>query len=217
MLQFNSALLAIAGGFVGTYAPYQAIHIAPHNNGVLVASTDQGRAAFIGYDPRGTADETYDLLPDSKLLTACAGIKSAERDVTIDDGIARVTTYRKTAANEIKEFPALRSSAAFPSLQPVLRACIDRWGKAPALATTAGRYASPLLINAIKSIGGFHDSIVLSAFDGGPLRIQCDGLDMLILIMPQTAEPIPVLPDWICSYAGTSSPATSPAQAQSPA
>lgn len=201
MLQFNSALLTIAGLFVGQYSPYQAIRIQPHDAGVLVASSDQGRITFLGYDSRGTADETCDLVPDAKLLKACSGIKSAERDVVIDGTNARVTTYRKTASNEVREFTILRSSSPFPPIQAAIDACITRWSATPALSATAGRYASTLLSESIKAAALCSDSIVLSAFDGGPLRIQCDGLDMLILIMPQTAEPIPALPDWVCSFA----------------
>lgn len=201
MLQFNSALLAVAGLFVGQYAPYQAIRIQPHANGVLVASSDQGHVTFLGYDSRGSADETCDLIADSKLLAACTGIKSAERGVIIDGNSAQVTTYRKTAANETKEFLVLRSSAPFPPVQAAIDACIQRWSATPSIGATAGRYASPLLTRAVKAAAGCSDSIVLSAFDGGPLRIQCEGLDMLILIMPQTAEPIPQLPDWVCSFA----------------
>lgn len=201
MLQFNSALLTIAGLFAGPYAPYQAIHVQPHGTGVLVASSDQGRVTFLGYDSHGLADETCDIIPEAQLLKACSGIKSAERGILIDGNSARVTTYRKTAADETKEFPLLRSSLPFPPIQAAIDACVKRWGATPALSATAGRYASPLLSQAIKAAASCGDSIVLSAFDGGPLRIQCDGLDMLLLIMPQTAEPIPALPDWVCSFA----------------
>lgn len=201
MLQFNSALLALAGLFVGQYAPYQAIHVRPHADGVLVASTNQGHVSFLGYDSQGTADERCNLIASDKLLAACTGIKSAERDIVIDGPSARVTTYRKTADNEIKEFPILYSSLEFPPLEGAIAACIDRWSATPAISATAGRYAASFLTKALKAAAGCSDSIALSAFDGGPLRIQCQGLDMLILVMPQAAEPVPPLPDWVCSFA----------------
>ena len=43
-------------------------------------------------------------------------------------------------------------------------------------------------------------SLVLSAFDGGPLRLQGEGLELMILVMPQTAEPIPPIPDWVLRF-----------------
>lgn len=201
MVQFNSALLALAGLFVGQYAPYQAIHIRPHADGVLVASTNQGHVSFLGYDRQGTADESCNIIPSDKLLTACTGIKSAERDIVIDGPSARVTTYRKTADNEVKEFQVFYSSMEFPPLEEAIAACISRWSATPTTSATAGRYAAPFLTKAIKAASACSDSVALSAFDGGPLRIQCQGLDMLILIMPQAAEPVPALPDWVCSFA----------------
>lgn len=201
MLQFNSALLATAGLFTGKYAPYQAVHIRPHDGGILVASTNQGQVSFLGYDPSGRGDQTCNILPCDKLIAACAGIKSAERDVLIDGASALVTTYYKAADNKTKEFPITYSSLPFPELQQAIGACIQRWSATPPLSSTAGRYASSYLLDAIKAAGACSDSIVLSAFDGGPLRLHCDGLEMLILLMPQTAKPIPPLPDWVCSFA----------------
>ena len=46
MLSCNSALLAIASEFTGTYAPYQAVELTPHERGgVFLASTDKGNVA----------------------------------------------------------------------------------------------------------------------------------------------------------------------------
>lgn len=201
MIQFNSALLALAGLFVGPYAPYQAVHIQPHQGGVLVASSNQGRVTFLGFDADGTAEESCDLIPDRALLDACAGIKTADRDIVIDGATAKVTTYRKIASNEVKEFNVQRSSAAFPPIHDALRACIERWSATPQVSGTAGRYGTSYLTKALKAAGLQADSLVLSSFDGGPLRLHSDTLDMIVLVMPQTAEPIPPLPDWICSYA----------------
>lgn len=202
MMLFNSALLTMAGLFVGPYAPYQSIHIQPHDGGVLVASSNIGRITFLGFDRQGSADESCDLIPDKDLLDACTGIKTAERDVLIEGATARVTTYRKTTGNDVKEFNVLHSTTPFPPLRDAVRACIDHWSVTPELSRTAGRYATTYLTKAIKAAGLHADSVVLSSFDGGPLRLQSGSLEMLILVMPQTAEPIPRLPDWVCSFAG---------------
>lgn len=203
MLQFNSAILAAAGLFTGTYAPYQAIHIEPMNPGVLVAASDQGRVSAIGFDHRGQGDESFDLLPSKELLAACSGIKSAERDIRIEGNAAVVTTYRKVAANEAKEFPIHRAMTPFPPLAEALAACVERWGATPTLSATAGRYSSAMLERAIKAASHLNDSIVISAFDGGPLRLQGDKLELCILLMPQTAEPLPGIPEWILKFAGS--------------
>jgi hypothetical protein len=200
MLQFNSALLAIAGSFAGAYAPYQAIHLQPHMGGVLVVSSDHGKVSAFGFDPAGRGDETIDLIPSKDLLKSCTGIKSAERDVRIEGDTATVTTYRKTAANEVKQFHALRSTAPFPPLDRAIAACMDRWGATPETSATAGRYAAPYLEKAIRAAGSLGDSLVLSAFDGGPLRLHSEEIELMILVMPQTAEPIPALPSWIQQF-----------------
>lgn len=199
MLQFNSALLAAAGLFVGNFTPYQAIHVQPHNQGVLVAASDHGRVTALGFDPAGRGDEVCDLIADDKLLQACKGIKSAERDVRLEDSRAIVTTYRKTTS-ESKEFPILRASTPFPPIDQAVAACVQRWSATPELTATAGRYDATYLEQAVKAAGLLCDSLVLSAFDGGPLRLQGEGLELMILVMPQTAEPIPPIPDWVLRF-----------------
>lgn len=204
MLQFNSALLALAGAFTGPWAPYQAVHLQSHRGGVLVAASDGGKVSMLGYDAKGRADESRDILAAPDLLRACAGIKTAERDVRIDGESALVTTYRKTTSAETKEFPIAPATAPFPPLDRALAACIARWSAAPSLSATAGRYDTYYLEKAIKTAGHLCDSLVLSAFDGGPLRLQGEGLDVLILVMPQTAEPVPPLPQWVQDFAAIS-------------
>lgn len=201
MLQFNSAILAAAGLFTSTYAPYQAIHVEPQHPGVLVAASDQGRISAIGYDRHGVGDESVDLIPSKELLAACSGLKSAERDIRIEGSAAFVTTYRKVAANETREFAIHRAMTPFPPLSDALAACVARWGATPELSATAGRYSAALLEKAIKAAGHLNDSIVISAFDGGPLRLQGDKLELCILLMPQTAEAIPAIPEWILKFA----------------
>lgn len=197
MLQFNSALLAAVGSFAGQYAPFQAVHIRPHCGGVLLAASDHGKVTAVGFDRVGRADETLDIIPSQELLKACAGIKTAERGIQINGDTALVTTYYKASSNKGKELPICRSTTPFPDLDSTLKACIDRWGVTPKLTETAGRYRVAYLERAIKSAGLLADSLVFSAFDGGPLRLQGESLELIILVMPQTAEPIPPLPDWI--------------------
>lgn len=201
MLRFNSSLLAFCAAFKGAFAPFQAIHVTPAaGGGVVVLASDGGKVTAIGYDPDGIADETANLLPTQELLTACKGIKTAERDVSIDDLRAVVTTFYK-AHNETKEFLVLRSQEPYPPIRQALAACLDTWGTAPAHGTTAGRYRASYLEKAIKAAGALTDSLVLSGFDGGPLRLQGERLELMVLVMPQTAEPIPPVPDWAVRFA----------------
>jgi len=217
MLRLNSALVALAGAFTGTYAPFQAIHLQPHAGGVLVASSDHGRVSALAFDRQGRADESCDLLASSELLRSCSGIKTAERELSLEGDTLSVTTYRKKAAHEVKTFPLQRASAPFPPLDQAVAACVRHWGAAPTLSRTAGRYDSAYLEKALKAAGHLCDSLVLSSFDGGPLRLQSDTLELVILVMPQTAAPIPPLPDWLERFAADAStplPGSPPAACQ---
>lgn len=200
MLQFNSALLAAVGSFTGDYAPYQSVHIRPHRSGILLAASDHGKVTAVGFDRQGVGDETTSIIPSSELLKACAGIKTAERGIVIDGDRAIVTTYYKTSSSKGKELPVHRSLTPFPAIDQALAACVARWGATPSLSQTAGRYRIAYLERAIKAAGLLADSLVLSAFDGGPLRLQGESIELIILVMPQTAEPIPELPDWIQAF-----------------
>lgn len=203
MLQFNSALLAAVGAFTGAYAPYQSVHIRPHCGGVLLAASDHGKVTAIGFDRQGQADETTAIIPSPELLKACAGIKTAERGIVIDAERALVTTYYKASSAKGKELPVQRSITPFPDIDAALAACVARWGTTPTLSQTAGRYRIAYLERAIKAAGLLADSLVLSAFDGGPLRLQGETIELIILVMPQTAEPIPALPDWLQAFGST--------------
>lgn len=200
MLQFNSALLAAVGSFTGPYAPYQSVHIRPHCGGILLAASDHGKVTALGFDRRGVGDETLDIIPSDELLKACAGIKTAERGIVIDGDTATVTTYYKASSAKGKEFQIQRAIKPFPAIDGAMAACAERWGCTPRLTETAGRYNLSYLTKAIRAAGLLVDSLVLSAFDGGPLRLQGESIELTILIMPQTAEPIPALPDWIQEF-----------------
>jgi len=197
VLQFNSALLAAVGSFTGPYAPYQSVHLRPHCGGVLLAASDHGKVTAIGFDRMGTADESITIIPSPELLKASSGIKTAERGIVIDGETATVTTYYKTSSNNGKQLPVQHSITPFPDIDGALAVCVQRWSATPSLSETAGRYRVAYLERAIKAAGLLADSLVLSAFDGGPLRIQGETLELIILVMPQTAEPIPALPDWV--------------------
>lgn len=197
MLAFNSALLAAVGAFTGKYAPYQSVLIRPHSGGVLLAASDAGKVTALGFDRRGRGDAPVTIIPSSELLKACAGIKTAERGVVIDGNSAIVTTYYKSSSSQGKELPVHHSVVPFPPIEAAITACIQRWGTTPHRSETAGRYKVAYLERAIKNAGLLTESLVLSAFDGGPLRVQGESIELTILVMPQTAEPIPAIPDWL--------------------
>ena len=73
--------------------------------------------------------------------------------------------------------------------------------RSPSVSTTAGRYESWYVERALKGLSSTSDSVVLSSFDGGPLRIQTDKADVVILVMPQVKEKIPSVPEWLSDYA----------------
>lgn len=203
MLQLNSALVAIASEFTGNYAPYQAIEISPGpKGGVYVASTDRGNIACLAYDPAGTADEEITLLPEPELMKLCRGIKTADRQLQIKGNNAMVTTFRKST-NERREVIINKSISDFPPLRLALTSCLERWSNTPSVSATAGRYESRYIEKAIKGLSTMSDSVILSAFDGGPLRVQTDKADVVILVMPQVAEKIPSIPEWLSEYASS--------------
>lgn len=195
---FSAPLLSVASEFTGKCAPFQAVQVKPHpKGGVLVSATDQGKVAVVGFDPRGEASAETCLLVNSELGRACRAVKTGPREVSIDGMNATVRSYTKSGSSKAAEFLVQHSAVEFPPLGQALSACVERWGRTPEASATAGRYDAALLERAIKAAGSLADSIVLSAFDGGPLRLQGQGLEILILLMPQTAEPIPPVPQWI--------------------
>lgn len=206
MIQFNSALLALAADFRGRYSPFEAIGITPHpSQGVFVAATDNGSVAIVGFDPAGTAERSAALLPSPELIKAARGIKTAERIVFIDleERRASVTTFRK-ANNETKEFPILEASAPFPPLGQAVQACFQYWSNDPPSTNTSGRYSAGLLAKAASAAEGLGDSVSFCGFSGGPLRLDVDGANAVILVMPQFSKPVADAPDWLRQYAGLS-------------
>lgn len=203
MLALDAALVWICGSFTGTYAPFQSIHLKPLSNGVLVAASDHGRISAIGFDRHGRGDESWTIIPSPELLRSCAPLKSAKRELRLDEQGSAVITFRKTTADEVKRFPTTPATTPFPPIADALAACIATWGATPKLSATAGRYDSNYLEKSIKILAAADQSLVLSAFDGGPLRLQSESLDVVVMLMPQCAEPIPPIPDWIQELAGS--------------
>jgi hypothetical protein len=202
MIVVSASVFSLTAMFRGRFSPYQAIHLAPHvDGGVLAMATNHGHVACIARDPNGQADTTRTLLPSDELLKAAKPIKSAERYLSIDDSTALVTTRYKAASDKSIELPVTDSNLAFPPLTTILRGCIDHWSAAPETTTTAGRYDTTLLVQALKAAGECCDSLVLAAYDGGPLRLQSETLKLVVLLMPQTAAPIPQVPNWLTRHA----------------
>ena len=200
MLSFNSALLSVASDFVGQYSPYQSVQISPApSGGVYIASTDKGNIACLAFDPSGSADETSCILPSKDLIKVSKGIKTGERNIKIEGDMAMVTTFKKTV-NQQAEVPVMRSQVAFPPLANAIKNCLDLWKDIPHTSETAGRYDLNYISKALRSLSVFDSSISLSAFVGGPLRIQGASNNLIILVMPQTAEPIPDVPEWLSKY-----------------
>jgi hypothetical protein len=71
----------------------------------------------------------------------------------------------------------------------------------PKLSRTAGRYDLGLLLKALKALGNEDDAVVLSAWQGGPLRLQRRDVSAVILLMPQEAQPLPAVPAWLEDFA----------------
>ena len=203
MISFDSALLANAAEFTGKYAPYQGIELMPApGGGVYVTSTDQGNIAFFGFDPAGKADERVVVFPAADLVKACRGIKTADRELKIEGTMGKVSTFRKSTT-EVKEIPIQFSSVEFPELGKVVKYIVDYWCKQPATSSTSGSYDSGYVTRALRCLSGQSDSVCISSFDGGPMRLQLPSEQQVVLVMPQEKIPVPAVPQWFQLY-GTS-------------
>lgn len=214
-LIFDSALLAYASEFAGRFAPFQGVEVAPldpaspSGGATVTALSDHGAIGMVGFDPKGRADRTLVLRPEPALAKACRGIKSAERDVRIEGDdpaalLARVTTYYKAHSNHKDFTVSTVRDAPFPPYRQVVQSVLERWGAEPGETSTAGRYDLTLLTKAIRLMEDDASSIVISGYEGGPLRLQREDTQIVLLLMPQAAEAIPPAPDWLIRYASTS-------------
>lgn len=201
MITISANVFGLVADFRGAYAPFQAIHIEPHpQGGVIAMATKNGHAACVARDPSGHADEERTILPSDELLKAAKPIKSADRFLVLSQATVTVTTRYAKSPDKSIELALTDSSKTFPALRLVFQQCLQRWSACPELSSTVGRYDSDLLLHAIKAAGG-SSSLVISAYDGGPLRLQSESLEAVILVMPQTATPIPTVPEWLLTYA----------------
>jgi hypothetical protein len=198
-LTIRSALISHAADFVDKYAPWHAVYLAPLDGGVSVCASLRGNMAFFGWDPQGLISGPAGLIPSSELATACRGIKAADRQLVVEAGTCKVTTYHK-AHSTSKEFPLALTGAEPPDLKEVVRRCLGYWGTTPEVSRTAGRYNQDYLIKALRTLG-HDDNVTLSAFQGGPLRIQAEGLNAVILLMPCGTAPLPAVPPWLETFA----------------
>lgn len=144
------------------------------------------------------------LLPDAELIKFCRGIKTAERQLRIEGNNALVSTFRKSTT-EKRETIVNESISDFPPLSGAISSCLSKWSDTPTVSSTAGRYESIYIERALKGLAPTSDSVVLSAFDGGPLRIQTDKANIVVLVMPQLKEKIPSVPEWLSDYAASGS------------
>ena len=203
MFRLNSSLFSHAADVVGKFAPCQGIELAPHPSGkgiTVTALADSQAMVVIGYDPKGVTDEPATVfLPTPEIKTASKGIKSAERELAIEDGLATVTTYYQSHSVG-KSFPIATTSVPFPPVRSVIARAVEFWGSAPIQLGSSGRYDLPLLLSAIRSMADATQSLVVSPYPNGPLRLQREDLSLVAMLMPQTAVPIPPLPDWLLEY-----------------
>lgn len=207
---FNSALFAYAGDFCGRFVDDRGIEVSPlrpgnSDSGVTISAFNRGAIGMIGYDPNGRISERTVFLPEADLLKACRGIKTAERDIRIDGDdpsslSARVTTYHK-AHSTYKDYSLRCSDAPLPPYRLAIAEALRRWSATPEASSTAGRYDTSLLLSAIKAMVDDSDSLVISGYDGGPLRLQREDLQIVVVLMAQTKVPIPAVPDWLDVYA----------------
>lgn len=201
MLQCRSELLQIASCFTGAYDPCRCVCFEPAaSGGVLAMATDRASAVWI-HDARGQLDQPSVLvLPDAELIKACRGLRSSRRTLVIDGAAARVITDYKAHSKGVDVPLQDPPAQPFPPLASVLKAAIDRWGTAPSTASSCGRFDVNLLKRVLEATGS-DGSVVLAGMDGGPLRLQCQDLEVVALLMPQQREPIPPLPQWLVAAA----------------
>ena len=199
--QFNGAFLAVAADFVGKYSPYQAIQIRPnpYGDGVFVASTDAGRLAFLAYDASGKATEQLVVLPTPELLKNTRPLKSAQRWIEIDGPIARCSKLTK-ATSKTEEVAVSYSTVEPPDLVGAMNKVATEWGKDLPHCVNAGNFNANFLSRAFRAIESLGGSITMSHLNGGPLRVESTEHDVIVLVMPETARPIPALPDFLHDF-----------------
>lgn len=205
MISLNGELVAVAADFCGKYAPYQGIQIRPNRNGkgVFVAATEGGRLAFLAYDHAGKGDEEVVLLPSADLLKNCRPLKSASRWLEIECSTARCSKSTKNTTQTI-EIPITRSAVPPPDLVGVMQAIAEQWGKDcpnQQFCTEAGNFNASYLQKAFRAIEALGSSLTVSHLNGGPLRIESLSTAAMVMVMPEYAQEVPELPEYLFEYA----------------
>lgn len=203
-ISLNGALIAVAADFVGKYSPYQAIQIRPNPNGdgVFVASTDAGRLAFLAFDNSGTGDEQINILPTPDLIKNTRPLKSANRWIEIEGSTARCSKLTK-ATTKTEEISITRSTIEPADLVGAMKTVAHQWGKDVPNCTNAGNFNPGFLTRAFKAIEALGGSITMSHLNGGPLRVESTDSDVIVLVMPEMARPVPALPHYLKAFAGS--------------
>jgi hypothetical protein len=223
-LTCESRLFAVGADFAGGYAPYQGVHFCPGpaGFGVIAAASDRGALTFVGYDEGGTIDEPVTFIPTDELAAASRGLKSGPRTLSIDTEtrIASVTTPLKTKAGKTVEMASPPvSTIPFPDFQGAIARFIAHWENPERQVESCGRYDAKLMLKALRAAEGLGDSVSLSGMSGGPLLVnielfaedekkkapQMQSTGLLLMLMPQTAQPVPPPPAWACRWARDSS------------
>ena len=202
-ISLNGALVAVAADFTGNYSPYQAVQIRPNPNGagVFVAATDAGKLAFLAYDHAGKGDEEVILLPTSDLLKNTRPLKSASRWLEIEGSQARCSKLTKNTTTTT-EVPITRSAVTPPDLVGVMKTVAMTWGKdCPVI--NSGNFNASYLQRAFRAIESLGSSITLSHLDGGPLRVESTVGQAMVMVMPETARPVPELPEYLLQFANS--------------
>jgi hypothetical protein len=202
-VSLDGALVYVAAEFCGNFSPYQSVQIKPNpsGNGVFVASTDAGKMAFLAYDHSGKGDEEVILLPTPELLKETRPLKSASRWLEIESAQARCSKITKTTTKTV-EIPITRSAVTPPDLVGVMKTVAVQWGK-DCPCVDAGNFSATYLQKAFRAIESLGSSVVMSHLNGGPLRVESLESQAMVMIMPQTAQPIPELPDFLYAFANS--------------
>lgn len=203
MISLDGSLVAVAAEFCGRYAPYQGIQLRPNpdGRGVYVASTDAGKLAFLAYDHAGQGDEEVILLPTTDLIKNCRPLKSATRGLEIEGDTARCSKSTKNTT-QTQEIPITRSAVPPSDLVGVMKVIAETWGK-DTPCVSCGNFNATYLQKAFRSIESLGSSVTMSHLDGGPLRIESTTGCAMVMVMPETARPIPELPEYLLQFANS--------------
>ena len=163
--------------------------------------TDAGKLAFLAYDHTGKGDEEIVLLPTADLLKNTRPLKSAGRWIEIEGSTARCSKSTKNTTQTV-EIPITRSVATPPDLVGVMKTVSEQWGK-DCPCVDAGNFNANYLQKAFRAIESLGSSVTLSHLNGGPLRIESTVGTALVMLMPETANPIPQLPDYLHQFANS--------------